>query len=301
MSRCGMEIGVVLPHTGPGASAARIRDVALQAERAGLDGLWAVDHLVLPHRVDSPYVLGREPAAIADGAIGRQLAPNYELLTTLAWVAGLTERIALGTSILVLPARSAVANARQLATLDELSGGRLRVGVGAGWLREEVEAVGMPWDRRGARTDEHIALLRHLWSAEGDTVEFHGEFHDLPPMHPDPRPRQRPVPIYVGGHSDAAVDRAGRIGDGWITAPMSAARVAERWERVREVAERHRRDPDALSLVASASASGGRSRADLVAEYAAVGVTHLQFQLSGDPSLAHEEILELAEHREVLR
>ena len=289
----------MLPHTGPGASRARIRDVALQAEAAGLDGLWAVDHLVLPHRVDSPYVLGRRPAAIADGAIGAQLAPNYELVTTHSWVAGFTDRIKLGTSILVLPMRSAVANARQLATLDELSGGRLRVGVGAGWLREEVETVGMPWDRRGERADEHIALLRHLWCADGDTVEFHGDFHDIPPMHPEPRPRQRPIPIYVGGHSDAAVDRAGRLGDGWITAPMSADRVAERWARVRAVAEEHGRDPERLELVASASSSQGRSRADIVAEYAAVGVTHLQFQLSPDPGRAQEEILELAEHQEV--
>lgn len=295
-----MEIGVVLPHTGPGASRTRIRDVALQAEAVGLDGLWAVDHLVLPYRVASPYVLGRKPAAIADGAIGAQLAPNYEMITTLSWVAGFTERIALGTSILVLPMRSAVANARQLATLDELSAGRLRVGVGAGWLREEVETVGMPWDRRGARADEHIALLRHLWCADGDTVEFRGEFHDIPPMHPDPRPRQRPIPIYVGGHSDAAVDRAGRLGDGWITAPMSPARVAERWPRVRSVAERHGRDPDALELIASTSASPTQATSDLLADYAAVGATHLQFQLSSDPTRAHEEILELAEHREAL-
>lgn len=289
----------MLPHTGPGASRTRIRDVALHAEAAGLDALWAVDHLVLPHRVDSPYFLGRRPAAIADGAIGAQLAPNYELVTTLSWVAGFTDRIKLGTSILVLPMRSAVANARQLATLDELSGGRLRVGVGAGWLREEVEAVGLPWDRRGERADEHIALLRHLWCADGDTVEFHGDFHDIPPMHPEPRPRQRPIPILVGGHSDAAVHRAGRLGDGWITAPMSASRVAERWARVREVAEQHGRDPDRLELVASASSSPGRSRADLMAEYAAVGVTHLQFQLGADPGRAQEEILELAACREV--
>jgi probable F420-dependent oxidoreductase len=294
-----MEIGVVLPHTGPHATRTRIRDVALQAEAAGLDGLWAVDHLVLPDRVASPYVLGRAPSAIADGAIGAQLAPTYELVTTLAWVAGFTERIALGTSILVLPVRNAVANARQLATLDELCGGRLRVGVGAGWLREEVEAVGMPWDRRGARADEHIALLRHLWCASGETVEFRGEFHDIPPMHPDPRPRQRPIPIYVGGHSEAAVRRAGRLGDGWITAPMSPSRVAEGWGRVRVVAEEHGRDPDTLELIASASASPNRSRADLIAEYADIGVMHLQFQLSSDPSRAHDEILELAEHQEV--
>ena len=292
-----MELGVVIPHTGQEAARSHIRDVCTRAEAAGLDGLWAVDHLVLPHRVESPYVLGRSPTSITDGALGAELAPNYEAIATLSWVAGFTERIALGTSILVLPIRGAVANARQLATLDELSGGRLRVGIGAGWLREEAEAVDMPWDRRGHRTEEHIALLRHLWCAEGDVVEFHGQFHELPPMHPDPRPRQRPIPIYVGGHSDAALDRAARIGDGWIAAPMSPRRLAECWQRVRRTAERHGRDPASLELVACARSSRGIDRAALVAEYAAVGVTHLQFRLSADSGAAREEVAELASLR----
>ena len=91
--------------------------------------------------------------------------------------------------------------------------------------------MGMPWDRRGARSEEHIALLRTLWCADGDLVEFHGEFHDLPPMDPEPRPVQRPIPILIGGHSDIALDRAGRIGDGWIAAQMSPERVTEHWPR----------------------------------------------------------------------
>src|SRR4029077_7481153 len=106
------------------------------------------------------------------------LSPNYEMMTTLAWVAGFTTRIKLGTGIAVLPIRNAVHNARALATLDIYSGGRVLCGVGAGWLREEAEAMGMPWDRRGARSEEHIALMRTVWCAEGDVIEFHGEFHD---------------------------------------------------------------------------------------------------------------------------
>ena len=121
----------------------------------------------------------------------------------------------------------------QLATLDVYSGGRVLYGVGVGWLREEAEAMGMPWDRRGRRSEEHIALLRALWCADGDLVEFHGEFHDLPPMDPEPRPVQRPIPILIGGHSDIALERAGRIGDGWIAAPMSPAPLAEHWAKVR--------------------------------------------------------------------
>ena len=184
-------------------------------------------------------------------AVSALLSPNYEMMTTLCWVAGFTSRIKLGTAVAVLPIRNTVANARQLSTLDVYSGGRVLYGVGVGWLREEAEAMGMPWDRRGRRGEEHIALLRALWCAEGDLVEFHGEFHDLPPMDPEPRPVQRPIPILVGGHSDVALERAGRIGDGWIAASMSAAPLAEHWAKVRAAAERNDRDPDALQLVAS--------------------------------------------------
>ena len=121
--------------------------------------------------------------------------------------------------------------------------------------------MGMPWDRRGARSEEHIALMRTLWCAEGDLVEFHGEFHDLPPMDPEPRPVQRPIPILIGGHSDIALERAGRIGDGWIAAQMSPERVLEHWPRVLESAERNGRDPDSLQLFTSTPVRSDRSLA----------------------------------------
>jgi len=270
-----MEIGLTLPHTGGDATPAYVRSVAITAEGAGFGGLWGVDHMVMPHHTDSRYTLGRAPAAIADDAVSGLLAPNYEMMTTLAWVAGFTERIKLGTAVAVLPIRNAIANARQLATLDVYSGGRVVYGVGVGWLREEAEAMGMPWDRRGARSEEHIALLRALWCAEGDLVEFHGEFHDLPPMDPEPRPVQRPIPILVGGHSDVALARAGRIGDGWLAASMSPVRLAEHWAEVRESAERHGRDPGSLLLYASPSAASDRPFAELAAEYRDLGVDHL--------------------------
>jgi probable F420-dependent oxidoreductase len=175
----------------------------------------------------------------------------------------------------VLPIRNTVANARQLATLDVYSGGRVLYGVGAGWLREEAEAMNMPWDRRGRRTEEHIEVLRALWCAEGELVEFHGEFHDIPPMDPEPRPVQRPIPILVGGHSDVALERAARIGDGWIAAAMAPAPLAEHWGKVRAAAERHDRDPDALVFAGAMRPVRDMSQADAIAEYAAVGVDHL--------------------------
>jgi len=277
-----MDVGVTIPHTGRHASPEWVRQYCTTAEQLGFDSLWGVDHLVMPHHTDSDYTLGRKPTKIADDAVSGLLSPNYEMMTTLTWVAGFTERVRLGTAVAVLPIRNAVHNARALATLDVYSGGRVVYGVGVGWLREEAEAMGMPWDRRGARSEEHIALMRALWCAEGDTVEFHGEFYDLPPMDPEPRPVQRPIPILIGGHSDVALERAGRIGDGWIAAQMSPERVVEHWPRVLEAAERNGRDPASLQLFTSTPVRKDRPFADLLAEYREIGVDHVQVSLHRD-------------------
>src|SRR4051794_23280867 len=117
-----MQIGLSIPHTGKLASARFVRTFCIAAEDAGFDGLWALDHLVMPHHTESLYTLARSPTAIADDAVSGLLSPNYEMMTTLSWVAGFTSRITLGTAVAVLPIRNAVANARQLATLDVYSG-----------------------------------------------------------------------------------------------------------------------------------------------------------------------------------
>jgi probable F420-dependent oxidoreductase len=275
-----MEFGVMIPHTGRRATPEYVRRFCETADDAGFDGLWGVDHMVMPHHTDSEYTLGRQPAAIADDAVSNLLSPNYELMTTLTWIAGFTSRAKLGTAVAVLPIRNTVANARQLATLDVYSGGRVLYGIGAGWLREEAEAMNMPWDRRGRRTEEHIEVLRALWCAEGDLVEFHGEFHEIPPMDPEPRPVQRPIPILVGGHSDVALERAARVGDGWIAASMSPAPLAEHWAKVRDAAARHGRDPDSLLLAGAMRPVRDTPLADAIAAYAAVGVDHLIVDLS---------------------
>jgi probable F420-dependent oxidoreductase len=269
-----MEIGLTIPHTGSHASPEWVREFCTVAEQTGYDSLWGMDHMVLPHHTDSPYLLGRKPARIEDDAVAGLLAPNYEMMTTLAWVAGFTERIKLGTGIAVLPIRNTVHNARALATLDVYSGGRLLYGVGVGWLKEEADAMGMPWDRRGLRSEEHIAVLRTLWCAEGDLVEFHGEFHDFPLIDPEPRPVQRPIPILIGGHTDIALERAGRIGDGWIAGQMSPARIGEHWPRVLESAERNGRDPASLILATSVSGRTDQDLRDLLFDYRDAGVDH---------------------------
>lgn len=293
-----MELGLVLPHTGPAASPDYIRDFAQAAEAVGIDALWAVDHLVLPHQVKSPYVLGRNPVRVADGWLSDHLAPNFELVTTLSWVAAHTGTIGLGTSVTVLPIRNAVANARQLATLDVLCGGRLTLGVGMGWLREEADAMGMPWSHRFARSEESIALMRALWCAAGDLVEFHGRFHDIPPMDPRPQPIQQPIPILVGGHSDAALDRAARIGDGWIAAPMPPDRLRERLGVLRRAATRHGREFASLRVVAATAAQLGIPFAKLLASYRDHAVNHLQVLLPNDgPARVLRNIERLADAR----
>jgi probable F420-dependent oxidoreductase len=272
-----VEIGVRIPHTGRQASPEFVREWCVTAERAGIASLWGVDHVVMPQHVESKYVLPRKPATIADDAVSDLLSPNFELVTTLAFVAALTKQIKLGTAVQVLPIRNAVLNARQLATIDRYAGGRLVFGVGVGWLKEEADAMNMPWDRRGARVDEQIALMRTIWTAPGNHVEFHGEFWDIPSMDPEPRPVQRPIPILVGGHSDIAIDRAARIGDGWIAAAMSSERLSELIPRLVTAARRHDRDPSSLPVYCGVR-PGGTSLEEL-RRYQELGVYSLEVTL----------------------
>ncbi len=243
-----MEIGVHIPHVGASAGPELIREWCQVADDAGFGVLWGVDHIVMPRQVRSKYLLTREPISIEDGALSAQLAPNFELATTLVFVAAITKRIKLATGVAVLPLRNALLNARQLATIDRYSGGRLLYGVGAGWLKEEADAMNMPWDQRGARVDEHIELLRAIWTAPGPYVEFHGEYWTVPPMDPEPRPVQQPIPILIGGHSPSAIDRAARLGDGWIAAGVSPGRLRELLAVLEDACDRHHRESSTLPV-----------------------------------------------------
>jgi probable F420-dependent oxidoreductase len=258
------------------------------AESAGFDSVWAADHVVVPAQFESEYVLPATPKRFAFADMQATMGLNLEMNTTLAIASAVTQRVGLCTGIAVLPIRNPVLNARQVASIDLYSGGRVLYGVGVGWLKEEAEAMGMPWDRRGRRVDEQISLLRTLWSATGDTVEFAGEFYRVPAISPDPRPVQRPIPILIGGHSDAALDRAARLGDGWIAAGMGPERLKEGMDRLRAACGRAGRDPGKLQIV-----NGERSDVQLDAEsidvkdqarrvvdalnmYESMGVTHMK-------------------------
>jgi len=279
-----MEIGITVPHTGKLASPEFVRDFCVTAEEAGWDGLWAIDHLVMPHHTDSLYTLARKPAPIGDDAVAGLLAPNYEMMSTLLWIAGFTSRVKLGTAVAVLTIRNAILNARQLATLDIFSGGRVLYGAGVGWLQEEADAMNMPWDNRGKRADEHIEMMRAIWTAPDDLMEWHGPYFDLPPMDPRPLPVQRPIPILIGGHSDPALDRAARLGDGWIAASMSPERFREHRDKLFRLTEGYGRDPSQLILVNSTSVpvadgelspSATAEAVGVLEQYQSLGVNHL--------------------------
>jgi probable F420-dependent oxidoreductase len=278
-------------------------DFCRAADRAGFDGLWTADHVVVPARVESFYTLRAKPMPYPFEALRETMGLNLELNTTLAVAAAVTERVKLCTGIAILPIRNPVLNARQLASIDQYSGGRLVYGVGVGWLKEEADAMGMPWDRRGARSDEQIELLRTLWTATGDVVQFDGEFYPLPPMDPRPLPVQRPIPILIGGHSDPALDRVARLGDGWIAAGMGAERFQDAMGRLAAACDRHGRDvgelvivngehPDVLLDPAAPDMPAQVAHAvEGLHAYEAMGVTHMKVSIrTTDPSALIETI-----------
>ena len=161
-------------------------------------------------------------------------------------MAGVTSSINFGTGILIVPQHSPVVAAKQIATLDHLSNGRTLLGIGVGWMKEEFDAIGVPFEDRGRRTDEYIAVMRELWTADSPT--FHGEFINFDDTHCRPRPAQGSVPIIVGGDTKPAARRAGRLGDGYFPARGAPQ---EMLDLARRTAEDHGRDPDALEITTS--------------------------------------------------
>jgi len=200
-----------VPTASPFATPELLAAVGREAETRGIHGLWVGEHVVLfgSYRSHYPYAGdGKMPAPPGSGLL--------EPLTTLAYVAAQTSTLRLGTAMVLLPQRNPVYVAKEVATVDWLSGGRVDLGVGVGWLREEFEALGVPWERRGARTDEYLQVLKTLWC--DDESSFAGEIYTLPPCEMFPKPLQSPhPPVHIGGESDAALARVARAGDGWHT------------------------------------------------------------------------------------
>jgi probable F420-dependent oxidoreductase len=186
--------------------------LAQAAETAGFESLWTVEHTIVPAGYASAYPY--DPSGKMAG--GRNDMPLPDPLIWMAFVAAATTKIKLATGILILPQHNPVLAAKQIATLDHMSRGRILLGVGVGWLQEEFAALGVPFAERGARMDEYISAMRELWSADKPT--FKGRFVAFEGAYCRPQPVNKSVPIIVGGHSEAAARRAGRLGDGFFPA-----------------------------------------------------------------------------------
>ena len=264
----GMDYGICLPNFPAGAAAEGIEAGAAVAEQLGWSTVWTTDHLLVPHSAAGEY-----------GHI-------YEAILTLAWVGARHPTLRLGTSVIVVPQRNALILAKELASLDSLSGGRVIAGVGVGWNREEFANLASA-DRfgvRGAYLDETIGLWRHLWS--GSAEPFRGRFHEFDDFVFSPLPAQgADLPIVVGGRSERALQRAGSLGDGYHTSATNPVQYAERLPIVRAAAEAAGRPVPWLSArvrVEFESAGEGyamRGSPDEIAAqvraFADVGVTHL--------------------------
>jgi len=248
--------------TGPGAL-----DLTRAAEEHGFESVWTVEHVVYPDDYASAYPYspdGKMPAIPS--------TPIPDPLIWLAYVASATSRIRLATGILILPERNPVVLAKELATLDSLSGGRVEIGIGVGWLREEFDALGIPWERRGARTDEYVAAMRALWASDG--ASFTGEFASFERVSSNPKPAQGAVPIVVGGHSRAAAERAGRLGDGFFPGG-SPKELAPLVDIVRQTAADCGRDPEGIAITVGSPAVMGDDPVGAVQELASLGVSRV--------------------------
>jgi probable F420-dependent oxidoreductase len=256
--------------------------LARSAEAAGFESLWTVEHVIYPDGYESAYPY--------DQSGKMMMTPDTPLPDPLIWLAfvgAATERIRLATGILILPQRNPLVLAKEVATLDRITGGRVELGIGVGWLREEFDALGVPFERRGARTDEYIAAMRSLWDA--DNAEFHGEFVDFERASVNPKPVHGRVPITVGGHSRAAAERAGRLGDGFFPGKGDIAELAD---IVRQTAADAGRDPESIEITFGDEAVLGDDPVGAVERLADAGVDRVivpSFLFLADPESALAE------------
>jgi probable F420-dependent oxidoreductase len=239
-----MEFGVICSSASAAEDGAHAVALARAAVANGLESVWAPEHVVMPVAITSPYPFAPDGKRATTGR--SEETPVADPLVWLGLVAGAVPEIRLGTGILILPEHNPVILAKAVASLDRLSGGRVTLGIGVGWLREEFELIGVPWARRGARTDEYIGALRALWRHE--IASFHGEFVDFEGAKSYPKPAQPGgPPIVVGGQTEAAARRAGRLGDGFLPGGNLDA-IPHLLQVARAAAESSDRDPAMLEM-----------------------------------------------------
>jgi probable F420-dependent oxidoreductase len=293
-----MRFGFYLPTRGATAAPEALEALVARGESLGFSSVVIADHVVFPVTIRSKY-----PYTVSGAFPGHGDA--LEQLSLMAFVAGKSRRLRLISSVMILPHRNPVVTAKMLATIDVLSRGRVTVGVGVGWLREEFQALGAPdFDRRGAVSDEYLRIFKTLWTQ--DPASFRGEFYRFDGIRCLPHPAQKPhPPIWIGGHSKAALRRVARLGDGWHpvganpAVPLRPAELRAELDDLRRLTEAERRDFSTLTISYKApiydpgqGVDGGAARrpfsgsqqaiADDVGTFAALGVSELIFDFRSE-------------------
>jgi probable F420-dependent oxidoreductase len=255
-----MKTGLFATNFGTCGNPASAIRVAQAAEAAGFESVWTGEHIVLPDPPIPAFPLATE-------------TPMLDTMVALTWIAAHTQRLRLASGIILVPLRSPAVLAKELASIDVVSGGRLIIGVGAGWLEPEFQALGVPMERRGERMDDTLRAMRALWTMEHP--EHHGPFASFSKVAAYPRPVQRPTPpIVIGGESPAALRRAITMGNGWYGFALTVEQAKERIASLKREAEQHQRPAELGELEISVTPIG-RFDERSVEGFAAAGVHRL--------------------------
>jgi probable F420-dependent oxidoreductase len=264
-----MRFGMFLPSFGPLAAGSgavdTLRTLAQKAEAMGFDSLWVPDHVVIPTTIKSRYPYndsGRFP-----------IPPEVsflEPLSMLGYLAGITQRVRLGTWVLVLPHRNPIVTAKMFASLDVLSRGRMMLGAGIGWMEEEISLLGAPFQKRGALSDEYLRAMKELWT--NPDPQFEGQFVRFSGIKCEPKPVQQPFPVWIGGHSARAMRRVVEFGDGWVAVPKSFAAFQESYDAIKAAAAKAGRDVKSIKvMIGPASATSVDTFVEEMKKYQGLG------------------------------
>ncbi len=271
-----MKLGLMMPFVrGLIDSGDFMREYAATAEECGVESVWAVEHVVVAHDYDPKYPYSTDGQMPSGSGARSGAVPMADPLELLAFVAAASRTLRLGTCVVVAPLHSPAVLAKRVATLDTLSAGRVLLGLGIGWQREEYAAVGAPFRDRGERLEECIGAMRALWA--DSPASFAGKHWSFERVYSNPRPHAGSVPILLGGNSAPAVDRAGRIGDGWFPFTLSPDDLAASATRMRSVAGAAGRDPEAIEISAWPGSHDPASENDVdyVRRFVAAGASRL--------------------------
>jgi probable F420-dependent oxidoreductase len=260
-----MKFGLMFANVGPFATPEGARALGRAVEDAGIDSVWAVEHVVVPKGYESQY-----PYDPSGKMPGPEDSPIPDPLVWCTYFAAVTTTVKVATGILIVPQRNPLVLAKECATLDQLSGGRFVLGVGAGWLREEFEALGVPFEERGKRLDDHIGALRAAWGKQ--PASFDGPFTQFEDLYIRPQPAGGSVPIVVGGHSQAAARRAGRLGDGFFPGRSTEEELTPLIATVRSTATDAGRDPADIEITTGGNAAFAPDPVEALGRLADLGV-----------------------------